>query len=76
MTQTLFAHTTLEVCEALGIGERVLKRLRDEGTLVSGRHFRYVGSGRKRPRLRWNLTATDEAITHRSRRLKLEPVGA
>lgn len=72
MTKTLFSATTRDVCDYLDLGPRCLKRLRDQGYLVAGKHFRHVGVGTIRPRIRWNLAAVEEAITNRSRRLRLD----
>lgn len=71
MTKTLFAYTTAEVCAAVGMCASTLKALRRQGVLTAGRHYRYAGIGQVRPRLRWNLQAVEEALTMRSRRLKV-----
>ena len=71
MTKTLFAWTTAQVCEAVCLSASTLKALRREGVLTPGRHYRYAGIGKLRPRLRWNLAAVEEALSTRSRRLKV-----
>lgn len=71
MTKTLFAWTTAQVCEAIGLSASTLKELRRQGVLVNGRHYRFAGAGKLRPRIRWNLAAVEDAITVRSRRLKV-----
>ena len=71
MTKTLFSATTAEVCEHLGLSAKVLKKLRDEGYLQNGKHFRFASGGTVKPRLRWNPVACDEALTYRSRRLRV-----
>ncbi len=64
-----FALTTAEVCEHLRLSDSTLRRLKHEGVLKAGQHYRAVGSGTKRPPLLWNLEACDEALAHRSRRV-------
>lgn len=71
MTRTVFSTTTSELSEFLGLGERVLRQLRADGVLQAGKHYRHVGAGCVRPRIRWNLAAVEEALTHRSRRLRV-----
>lgn len=71
MTPTQFTATTSQVCAALAIDRRTLKRIIAEGFLQPGEHYRQHGVGRVRPRLRWNLEAVDEAISQRTRRLKV-----
>lgn len=70
MTKTKFSATTAELSQALGMGVKSLKTLRQLGVFVAGKHFRYTGAGAVRPRLRWCIEACEEAITQRSRRLE------
>lgn len=71
MTARRYTATTPEVCAALGIDRRTLNRIIAEGYLQPGKHYRQHGVGQRRPRLRWNLEAVDEAISQRTRRLKV-----
>lgn len=71
MTPTQFTATTSQVCAALAIDRRTLKRIIAEGFLQPGEHYRQHGVGRIRPRLRWNLAAVEQALTLRSRQLKV-----
>ena len=46
-----------------------LRRLRDEGVLKAGLHYRALGQGTTRPPLLWDPAATDAALAQRSRRV-------
>lgn len=70
MTKSLFCSSTRDVCEAVGLSATTLKELRRQGALVPSKHFRYVGAGRIRPRLVWNVQAVEAALLNHSRRLK------
>jgi hypothetical protein len=64
-----FTHTTREAVEALRTSDSTLRRLRKEGVLKPGLHFRGQGSGTNRPALLWNIAAADQALAQRSRRV-------
>lgn len=64
-----FSATTDEACEALRISDSSLRRLRKEGVLQPGIHFRAIGGGQIRPALIWDVDASDLALARRSRRL-------
>jgi len=40
-----YSHSTREACQALRISDRTLLRLRREGVLRAGDHFRAAGAG-------------------------------
>jgi predicted ArsR family transcriptional regulator len=69
MAQSAFAATTSEAAQQLRISDATLRRLRREGVLKAGVHFRAIGSGTSRPPLLWNVTAADQALAQRSRRV-------
>lgn len=69
MAQSAFAATTSEAAQQLRISDATLRRLRREGVLKAGVHFRAVGSGTSRPPLLWNVDAADQALAQRSRRV-------
>jgi hypothetical protein len=64
-----FRSTTAEAVEALRISAATLRRLRKEGTLKPGQHFRAAGGGMCRPQLLWNIESCDQALAQRSRRV-------
>ena len=64
-----FHLTTPEVCAQLRISDSTLRRLRREGVLKAGKHFRAIGSGTVKPALLWDGEATDQALAQRSRRV-------
>lgn len=64
-----FPLTTAELLAALRISEKTLQRLRNEGVLKPGVHFRSAGVGVKRPRMFWNPEAVDQTLANRSKRL-------
>lgn len=68
LTQMPFNLTTLEAVDALRISSTTLRRLRKEGILKPGIHFRAMGAGAIRSPLIWDGEAIDAALTHRSRR--------
>ena len=69
-----FNLTTVEAVDALRISPTTLRRLRKEGVLKPGIHFRALGAGAIRPPLLWDGVAIDAALTNRSRRT-LKAVG-
>lgn len=64
-----FTSTTSEAAKQLRLSEVTLRRLRDEGALKAGLHYRAMGQGTKRPPLLWDPAATDAALAQRSRRV-------
>lgn len=64
-----FTHSTRQACEALQISDRTLLRLRRDGVLKPGDHFRAVGAGLHRPMLRWDIEEVERALARRSRRV-------
>ena len=63
-----FTLTTSEVSAELRLSDSTLRRLRREGVLKPGQHYRAVGGGTQKPALLWDPTATDAALAQRSRR--------
>lgn len=63
-----FTATTSEVVVQLRTSDSTLRRLRKEGVLKPGLHFRAIGSGTVRPSLLWDAAAVDAALAQRSRR--------
>jgi hypothetical protein len=63
-----YSHSTREACEALCISDRTLLRLRRDGILKPGDHFRAAGAGLRRPPLRWNIEEVERTLARRSRR--------
>jgi hypothetical protein len=64
-----FTATTAEASDQLKLSETTLRRLRLEGALKPGVHFRALGQGTRRPPLLWNVEAVDQALAQRSRRV-------
>jgi hypothetical protein len=64
-----FTSTTQEVAESLRLSDQTLRRLRSEGVLRPGVHYRAVGLGTRRPPLLWDATAVESAMAQRSRRV-------
>lgn len=64
-----FTLTTTEAAQALRLSAATLARLRTEGVLKAGVHYRAVGAGLKRPPLLWNPEACEAALAQRSRRV-------
>ena len=60
-----FTLSTAEMCSALKISESSLYRLRKNGILRPGVHFRAQGYGTVKPQLRWDPEAVDAALTER-----------
>jgi hypothetical protein len=63
-----FSLSTSEVSAQLRLSDTTLRRLRKEGVLKPGQHFRAVGGGTVKPALLWDAAATDAALAQRSRR--------
>jgi hypothetical protein len=63
-----FSHSTAELSKELRISESSLRRLRHEGVLKPGTHYRFNGVGKERARLLWDPAATESALAQRSRR--------
>lgn len=64
-----YTHSTREACESLRISDRSLLRLRRDGVLRAGDHFRAAGAGVSRPPLLWNIDEVERTLARRSRRL-------
>jgi hypothetical protein len=63
-----FSASSLECCHFLGISDTTLRKFRVEGILQPGTHFRVIGLGRVKPRLRWNLEACEQTLARASKR--------
>ena len=63
-----FNLTTSEAVDVFRISSTTLRRLRMEGILKPGIHFRAMGAGIVRSPIIWDGEAIDAALTHRSRR--------
>ncbi len=63
-----FNLTTLEAAEVFRISATTLRRLRKDGVLKPGIHFRAMGAGTVRSPIIWDGEAIDAALTNRSRR--------
>jgi hypothetical protein len=64
-----FNLTTTEAAQAIRLSPATLARLRAEGVLKAGVHYRAVGAGLKRSPLLWNAEACETALAQRSRRV-------
>lgn len=64
-----FTHSTREASKALRISDRTLLRLRRDGVLRAGDHFRAAGAGLQRPSLLWDVREVERALARRSRRV-------
>jgi len=64
-----YSHSTQEACAALRISDRTLFRLRRDGILKAGDHFRAAGAGISRPPLLWNVEEVERTLARRSRRV-------
>lgn len=55
--------TTAKLCEALGISNKHVWKLRDEGLLKQGQHWRNIARPQAaRPTYRWHLKRCEKAI--------------
>lgn len=52
----------------LRTSDSTLRRLRREGVLKPGQHYRAQGTGTVKPVLLWDAAAVDAALAQRSRR--------
>ena len=68
-----YSHSTREACAALRISDRTLFRLRRDGILKAGDHFRAAGAGISRPPLLWNVEEVERTLARRSRRVLCGP---
>lgn len=64
-----FSLSTAELIEALRISESSLRRLRREGVLKPGTHYRIKGLGTTRAPLMWDPQSTEAALAQRARRV-------
>ena len=64
-----FNLTTVEAVDVLRISTTTLRRLRKDGILKPGIHFRALGAGSIRPPLVWDGSAIDLTLAQRSRRI-------
>ena len=62
--------TTSEMLGKLRMSESTLLRLRGEGVLKPGTHYRATGMGTVRSPLAWDPSATEEALANRTRRTR------
>lgn len=60
---------TPQATKVLGLSDRTLRTLRQEGVLRPGEHFAVKGSGTSRPNLLWDVTAVQEALAKRAQDL-------
>jgi hypothetical protein len=63
-----FRLTTQEAAQHLRTSDSTLRRLRREGVLRAGLHFRAIGFGTIKSTLLWDLDACDEALARRARK--------
>lgn len=64
----VFKLTTPELSAQLRLSDSTLRRLRREGVLKPGLHYRAIGDGLLKPQLLWDADATDTALANRSRK--------
>ena len=69
--QAKFNLTTAQICSTLKISESSLYRLRKEGVLRPGVHYRAQGYGSVKPQLRWDPEAVESALAQRTKRERL-----
>ena len=63
-----FTRSTAELIGDLRLSDSTLYRLRQEGVLKPGEHFRAGGAGSRRSPLQWDPAATEKALAARARR--------
>ena len=63
-----FDLTTAEILLSLRISDTTLRRLRQQGVLQAGIHYRAKGTGSKRPPLVWDAEAVYKALAEHSER--------
>ena len=66
-----FTQTSAELRAALAVSESTLFRLRKEGVLRPGVHYRAQGFGSVKPQLRWDPAAVENALAQRTKRERL-----
>ena len=66
-----FTQSTAELQAALLVSESSLYRLRKQGVLRPGVHYRAQGFGSVKPQLRWDPEAVEDALAQRTKRERL-----
>ena len=66
-----FTKSSAELRAALAVSESSLYRLRKEGVLRPGVHYRAQGYGSVKPQLRWDPEAVESALAQRTKRERL-----
>ena len=66
-----FTQSSAELRAALAVSESRLYRLRKEGVLRPGVHYRAQGFGSVKPQLRWDPSAVENALAQRTKRERL-----
>ena len=66
-----FTQSTAELRAALSVSDSSLYRLRKDGVLRPGVHYRAQGYGSVKPQLRWDPEAVESALAQRTRRERL-----
>ena len=66
-----FTKSSAQLREALAVSESSLYRLRKEGVLRPGVHYRAQGYGSVKPQLRWDPDAVESALAQRTKRERL-----
>ena len=66
-----FTQTTAELRDALSVSDSSLYRLRKDGVLRPGVHYRAQGYGSVKPQLRWDPEAVESALAQRTKRERL-----
>ena len=66
-----FSKSTAELIRALAVSDSSLYRLRKDGVLRPGVHYRAQGHGSIKPQLRWNPDAVESALAQRTKRERL-----
>ncbi len=64
-----FTLKTQECAQQLRTSGKTLRRLRLEGHLRPGIHYRAIGAGKVKPSLLWDPEATEAALAKRSKAL-------
>ena len=66
-----FTQSTAELEGSLSLSASSLYRLRKEGVLRPGVHYRAQGYGSVKPQLRWDPEAVENALAQRTKRERL-----
>ena len=66
-----FIKSTTELRAALSVSDSSLYRLRKDGVLRPGVHYRAQGYGSVKPQLRWDPEAVESALAQRTKRERL-----